>query len=491
MNPRLRTFSRAALALSVAVLHVFLSAFGAQAQVSNETWSPPQELFREKPGEYTNELWLLRDPADSLYLWWPVFPEDTNGMTPNEIQSASSVFHTEWQDGRWQEPRDILIWPKTGLNLTSAVIDSHGIVHAFSPTDCLSYTSAPHDQAMNPGSWSEQTCVDFMGSSNIAVALDDDDVLYLAYAAPSSQAIRVAASTNGGLRWTTKDVATTQNYDGPSDGYFTAPDLSIDERGRLHLVWSPASPPAGYPLLGVLYSRSDDGGQTWTTPVQLGQEREGQPAIAVHGDEVHVLWNGDAAKRGRYYRYSNDAGSTWKPVEKLGNDGGLQRPPALVVDNKGNLHAMLHEQESLNYIAKINNQWTAKTAVYSPAQENAAEVFAIRLAITGGNQLHALYTLLTNDGRRTIRHQQLAIDANLQTPVPGPTTPSTSTPVAVTSSAEGLVTATSTPIPDPLLQTTSSEAPTPSQSYPVLVGASTALVFVLGAIVVYGARHRR
>ncbi|MFO7630883.1 MAG: sialidase family protein [Caldilinea sp.] len=468
---------------------IFLSSVRAHAQDHGDTWSSPEELFREDPGQYTNELWLLRDRADSLYLWWPVFLADTVGMTPADIQSTSSVFHTEWQNGPWQEPRDVLTWPKAGFLLTSAVIDDQGTIHAFSPTDCLSYSSVPHDQAMNARSWSERTCVDSMGSSNVAVAIDDSDVIYLAYAAPQTRAMRVAVSVDGGVQWSTSDVATTQDYYGSPDGYFTSPDLAIDQNERLHLVWSPVAPPDGTPYLGVLYSRSDDGGLTWTPPVQLGQEHEGQAAIAVHEDEVHVLWNGDASKRGRYYRYSNDAGATWSTVEKLGDDGGLQRPPALIVDNVGNLHAMLHEQDKLYYIAKIDSSWTEKSALYLPSQQNAFEVFAIRLAITGGTQLHAVYTLLPNDGGRVIFHQSREIDAEPETPIPWPAVAAaTATLPAI---ADPSSTATPTPIPARLELDRPVQASRYSQGMSVAVGAFAAFLLTLGVIVVVSIQRRQ
>jgi Neuraminidase (sialidase) len=107
--------------------------------------------------------------------------------------------------------------------------------------------------------------------------------------------------------------------------------------------------------MGVYYSRSDNNGVSWSVPIQLGEFDEGQPAIAVYEDDVNVLWNGDAEKRGRYYRYSKNAGETWESVEILsppsyqGGRGGLQRPPAIIVDNLGNVHALLHEQESIFY----------------------------------------------------------------------------------------------------------------------------------------------
>ncbi|UCD99580.1 MAG: hypothetical protein JSV42_02300, partial [Chloroflexota bacterium] len=185
--------------------------------------------------------------------------------------------------------------------------------------------------------------------------------------------------------------------------------------------------------LGVFYSRSDDGGQNWTAPLQLGGMDEGQPAIDVFKDEVHVLWNGDASKGGRYYRFSNNAGLSWQAVEILsppkaqGGKGGLQRPPGIIVDNQGRVHVLLHEQESLNYTSKINESWSAKQSLYFPESLFAAEIFAVRMAITGGNNLHAFFLLATyNQPNTTDRsnliwnlfHQSKIINAESEDPLP-------------------------------------------------------------------------
>lgn len=425
--------------LALLIIYVVFTSFssGAAAEQSAEpSWRAPEGVFTELAGEYTNELWMLRDPADMLYLWWPVFPAEGDYLSPQQIRSQSAVFHTVWHNGVWQKPRDILVWPNAGNNLLAAVMDSQGVIHAFSKTDCLSYTSVKHTLSMDPKAWNERRCVDSMGVSNIAVAVDPNDRIYLAYAAEDTQAIRVAISENYGMDWESHEVATIMQYEGPTDGYFTDPDLFVDQQKRIHVVWSPATPPDGYPLLGTLYARSDDGGYTWTPPIQLGHAREGQPTLAVHQNDVHVLWNGDASNPGRFYRYSPDGGASWQDIEKLGDGGGLQRKPALIVDNRGNLHVMLHEQQNLFYLSKIGGQWSVKQPLYSAPERSAVEVFTIRLAITGGNQLHAAYTLMTeqNPDGRAIYHQVRPIDALPvePSPMPAPPMPLEATPTLAT-----------------------------------------------------------
>lgn len=415
----IRMMIRFGLFATVTILLTF-AAERTAGQSPDQSWSSPKTIYTEIQGEYTNELWALSDRADTLYLWWPVFPTEGNYLSLQQIRSQSAVFHTMWHDGVWERPRDVLVWPSAGNNLLAAVMDSRGTIHAFSPTDCLSYTTVNRSLSMDPKAWSSSSCIDSTGASNVAVAIDPNERIYLTYATEGTRAIRIAISQNYGVDWRSYEVATTMQYEGPADGYFTDPDIVVDQRGRIHVVWSPATPPSGYPLLGTLYARSEDGGRTWTLPLQLAKEREGQPTLATYQNEVHVLWNGDASNPGRFYRYSPDGGATWREIEKLGDGGGLQRKPALIVDNRGNLHVMLHEQETLYYLTKTGGRWSMKQPLYSAHERDAVEVFTIRLAITGGDQLHAFYTLMTkqNPNGRAIYHQVRKIDAVYVQPEP-------------------------------------------------------------------------
>lgn len=386
-------------------------------------WSNPEVLFSTPEGQKSNELWVLSDKADNLYLWWPIFDVETE-EEPLE-SSKGRTLHTQMTGGEWRSPIDVMVWPDAG-RLTSAIIDQEGTLHAFSGTDCLSYLSARHDEAMSARGWGERSCLDKSGLSNTSVVMAKDGTIYVMYVAVGNHSLRLIHSKDGGRTWSSYITVEEDPVQ-----FLLDPMMEIDDLGRLHAVWYVGQAPDAYPPVGVFYSRSDNDGVTWSVPVQLGGMDEGQPAIAVHNDDVHVLWNGDASKRGRYYRYSSDAGESWGNVEVLsppasqGGKGGLQRLPAIIVDNLGNAHALLHEQESLYYTSKINGTWTPKQPLYIPSMMKAREIFAIRLAITGGNQLHAIYLLASNvrvnDGDIwTLFHQSREIDADPVAPIPWP-----------------------------------------------------------------------
>jgi hypothetical protein len=119
--------------------------------------------------------------------------------------------------------------------------------------------------------------------------------------------------------------------------------LAVDRsRGRLHLVWLEArsDPPLGglpAPPNPIMAAHSDDGGRTFSPPVQVSDPRRQRvvaPAVALGPDQrVHVL----------YYDLEDDArdyqgleGPTWEGrwsvVLSTSADGGRRFGPGVVVD---------------------------------------------------------------------------------------------------------------------------------------------------------------
>ncbi|MBE9475316.1 MAG: exo-alpha-sialidase [Chloroflexi bacterium] len=466
----------------------------ASAQIFESEWGTPDLVFSPPQGEKTNELWVTRDDADRIYLWWNLFPVENE-----EARDAarSAVIHAQFTNGRWQGPNDILIWPDGG-RLTSTVIDNVGTLHAFSATDCISYSHARWHEALSAQNWSERQCIDGTGLTNPSAAVGPDGTIFVAYADPGTKALRLIKSTNNGKTW-----SIVSTIDETIDGFLNDPALTVDDKGILHVAWSVGSPPSSYPPLGVYYSRSENGGENWKLPIQLSGMDEGEPAIAVHEDEVHVLWNGDVKKGGRYYRYSKDAGDHWELTETLspqasaGGQGGLQRPPAIITDGTGTVHVLLHEQEALYYLAKVGTEWTDKELLFTPSDFNSREIREPRLVITNGNQLHAFYIIITyarsqgDDAVNNISriyHQFRMIDAPQEDPTPlsipaSPESATTSTPT------EAMITSTFQPTNDELSSKSGNSIEASNPGYILILSASIVMIFISLVLIFSWFRH--
>lgn len=100
-------------------------------------------------------------------------------------------------------------------------------------------------------------------------------------------------------------------------------------RSWLYLVWS-LTPPGGGDPLDVMFSRSTDGGATWSTPKRLNDDPVGSGnwhwfgtmSVAPNG-RIDVIWNDTRNHPGSfrlsevYYTSSSDGGSTWTTNRQL------------------------------------------------------------------------------------------------------------------------------------------------------------------------------
>lgn len=148
-------------------------------------------------------------------------------------------------------------------------------------------------------------------------------------------------------------------------------DTDQGSQGRLHLVWVEAtSPPPvggfGPPPNPVMAAHSDDGGATWSDPVQVSdpdRDRVVAPAVVVDDGAVHVAYYDLQDDVRDYQGLEGPAwGGTWSLVVSSSLDGGQRftrhrvvddgvvagervmlifttPPPALAVDRAGRLFA--------------------------------------------------------------------------------------------------------------------------------------------------------
>lgn len=103
--------------------------------------------------------------------------------------------------------------------------------------------------------------------------------------------------------------------------------IGVDDAGTVHAVWQEVlqpGPSEGYADQGqITYSRSTDGGHTFSTPLALWTNttpRQGAPRLAVAADSVFVTWfENDGAIYRIYLVASSDRGQTWSSRLMLGN----------------------------------------------------------------------------------------------------------------------------------------------------------------------------
>jgi hypothetical protein len=109
----------------------------------------------------------------------------------------------------------------------------------------------------------------------------------------------------------------------PGIGGAGEPDVAVSG-SNVYVVWVDSNAPGGS---DVIFRRSTDGGATFSAPIDLSNTpqdgSEELPRIAVNGSVIHVVWQiGSGAGTEVLYTKSNDSGLTFSTPVNLSNSPG-------------------------------------------------------------------------------------------------------------------------------------------------------------------------
>jgi hypothetical protein len=139
------------------------------------------------------------------------------------------------------------------------------------------------------------------------------------------------------------------------------PQIVVDDRGTLHVVYYSGEPRTG----NVFYTRSTDGGATFSPALQVNRTGSASAAGTIRGAQValgkggrvHVAWNGsseaqlrgpvnpDSGKPGSPMLYArlNDAETAFEPERNLMHRSfGLDGGGSVAADRTGNVYVAWH-----------------------------------------------------------------------------------------------------------------------------------------------------
>lgn len=147
----------------------------------------------------------------------------------------------------------------------------------------------------------------------------------------------------------------------------TAPAIAIEPSGAIDVVWRDTTSGEFHP--DIYFTRSADGGQTWTRALDISNSSGmcSDPAIATGPDNsIHVVWVDTRPHDGRpdiFYSYSKD-GKLWSPCESISPTQGASSEPTITTSNDGIVHCSWldtcsgEERPDIFYVRKVANVWT-------------------------------------------------------------------------------------------------------------------------------------
>jgi hypothetical protein len=390
--------------VAVFVLAVYLAAHlsGVTAQSGTVSWSLPANLSNSLQSSAYPAV--VTDDFGFAHVFWS---EDLGGrpLGPNDpSDSGNAILYTRWDGKGWTKPVDVLYSPDDPVaSYPAAIVDKKGNIHlVWTGLTNIYYSQAPASQAESALAWSPPLVIasDSARSNwESSIAVDSEGNLHIAYAARGDEVgIYHVASTDNGATWS-QPVRISQPLD-VLESSLSGVKLIADGADRLHVVWQ-ANTSEGFGQ-SANYARSTDGGQTWSSPFQLGYRQTGDfyigyPSIASVGpEELDVIYVAGANK-GRWERISRDGGSTWgEPQHIIPEMEGINGYVIPVVDGAGQKHLIINMRPTttqavgIYYSSWDGIQWSpaVRLADSGPMAETAHFAAAsVRL----GNEIHVVW----------------------------------------------------------------------------------------------------
>jgi hypothetical protein len=224
-----------------------------------------------------------------------------------------------------------------------------------------------------------------------AIAVDSGNNLHAIWQdnTPGNWDIFYSKSTNGGATWS----VTVNVSNNAGDSWY--PAIATDSGNNLHVVWGDNTPGNWE----IIYSKSTDGGATWSAAVDVSNNSgiSSSPTIVVgSGNSLHVVWYDTPSGGGNpdiLYSKSTDGGATWSAVVNISNNSGGSFSPAIIVDSGNNLHVVWTDTTPGNYDIFYSKStdggatWSAAVDVSNTSGESQYSA----IAIDSGNNLHVVW----------------------------------------------------------------------------------------------------
>lgn len=368
-------------------------------------WSAPHAVYRTDVPLRGPEL--IADSSGALHLFFAMRRGTAAHRLPDSLMYARRA-----ASGDWSATECVLVDPDDGpLDDPAVALDARGFLHVtYSGTNgVLMYHRVHLSEITQPTAWAVPQRLSGRGVFSSDVLSVGERTLHLAYASRSGDVL-YRRSDDGGRNWS---AAVQLSAIDPEREASAAPRLAIDRAGHIHAIWSQHALPKGWPPLGGYYSRSEDGGATWSPPEQFVGERFGWGNIAAGPDgSVHIVWDALAVVGDRLHQWSED-GRTWSGPQQVSGRirGGWTGPPGLAFDSAGTLHLITSVDgpksvERIFHLTWDGQAWS-RPELLSGGTAAIDSVEFPALAIGGGNHLHVAY----EGDYRAIWYAERVVDA--------------------------------------------------------------------------------
>lgn len=187
--------------------------------------------------------------------------------------------------------------------------------------------------------------------------VDKEGNMYFAYRKPykGKNEIFVAKAAKNGNSWSVSGTDKPISLVGKGVDQ-RVPSIAIDSKGTLHVIWYGADSKEQINNRQVKYSRSTDGGKTWTSWKNItkvsgyksSQEywQEHPMIFAGNDNTLYAAWEGKDSKYSKQqikFSRSVDGGNSWSKWKNIRvTSNNTQSRPTILQDNQGRLHILMY-----------------------------------------------------------------------------------------------------------------------------------------------------
>ncbi len=163
-------------------------------------------------------------------------------------------------------------------------------------------------------------------------------------------------SSNGGETWS----PASQVFDAAAAEWVLVdyPRLAIDQLGLLHAIWVRYALPGSRLPEGIYHASSNDGGTTWSQPVEIRDGPNHWPQMSVSGDgRLHLVWSEYSQLRAWWHQWSEDGGQSWTLPEPVPGFMDVLPPTTLMSDGEVALYLTGLGRDDTGNPALLSSTW--------------------------------------------------------------------------------------------------------------------------------------
>lgn len=424
-------------------------------------WSPPIPLTVSEFRLASPQLVVAAD--DRVHAFWSQLDVPvTNSLVgkPEATNAGTALYYVRLDAGRWSSPRSFLTSPIGKTDQPSVAADAQGnlfVVWSGGTSGDIYFSRAVAERAVSATEWIEPQLLSLPGSTGAGwpdIVIDEADTIHVAYTVMLNRGrgVYLTRSTDSGDTWTEPVLV----FDGEAADWQMVgrPRLTLTSESELHLIWTRRTLPSGVGPTSLVYARSDDGGQTWSVPEVVVEDRVAWSDIVHIGKRVlHRVWLvSDQVRNELWHQQSLDGGLTWGAPNRVSDPSMRSGPATMLVGADGKLHILQLGLKGSAQLVLVEWVWDGErwqTAEGLELSEEAIDANLVAAVMAPGGNLGVIYDSLIQDEESEQLQQNLSYTNRSMrlsgaTPTPLPTLTPTPEPSPTNTPTPGV-----TPTPTP------------------------------------------